>query len=92
MPVNFSFDRVFDADSTQEDIFEELEQLITSVCDGFNVCIFAYGQPGSRQTFSMEGPSQMDFTDATQSHHLGLVPRSLHKLLDVATQGGIEEV
>jgi len=28
---------------------------VTSVLDGYNVCIFAYGQTGSGKTFSMEG-------------------------------------
>lgn len=37
-------------------MFAEVAELITSVLDGFNVCIFAYGQTGSGKTFTMEGP------------------------------------
>ena len=53
---NFEFERVFKPDSKQEDVFEECQDLVTSVLDGYNVCMFAYGQTGSGKTFTMEGP------------------------------------
>jgi kinesin family protein C2/C3 len=34
-------------------VFEDVEPLVTSVMDGYNVCIFAYGQTGSGKTFTM---------------------------------------
>jgi hypothetical protein len=37
-------DTVFTPASTQQDVFNQAEDLITSVTDGYNVCIFAYGQ------------------------------------------------
>lgn len=52
----FEFDRVFAPVEGQEKIFEEVVALVTSVLDGFNVCIMAYGQTGSGKTFTMEGP------------------------------------
>ena len=41
-----------------ETVFEDVEPLVTSVLDGYNVCIFAYGQTGSGKTFTMEGPAE----------------------------------
>jgi len=36
-------------------VFEKTTPFATSVLDGFNVCIFAYGQTGTGKTFTMEG-------------------------------------
>lgn len=52
----WEFDEVFDTSSTQESVYKEVSSLVTSVLDGFNVCIFAYGQTGSGKTYTMSGP------------------------------------
>jgi kinesin family protein C2/C3 len=52
----FKFDRVYGHTATQERIFEDTKPLVTSVMDGYNVCIFAYGQTGSGKTYTMQGP------------------------------------
>ena len=56
--TRFEFDRVCDQDSSQDDAYELVSPLVTSVLDGYNVCIFAYGQTGSGKTYTMEGPSE----------------------------------
>lgn len=43
---DFTFDQVFRPNSMQQDIFELVSPLIQSALDGYNVCIFAYGQTG----------------------------------------------
>lgn len=47
---HFQYDHVFTPTSTQAEVFEETKPLVTSVLDGYNVCIFAYGQVGSGET------------------------------------------
>lgn len=37
------------------DVFADTAPVVVSVLDGFNVCIFAYGQTGTGKTFTMEG-------------------------------------
>jgi kinesin family protein C2/C3 len=43
----WEFDEVFDTSTRQEDVYADVAALVTSVMDGYNVCIFAYGQTGS---------------------------------------------
>ncbi|KAG8143834.1 hypothetical protein E2320_000985 [Naja naja] len=53
--VSFELDKVFRPEAAQEDVFREVQALITSCIDGYNVCIFAYGQTGAGKTYTMEG-------------------------------------
>ncbi|KFV76374.1 Kinesin-like KIFC3, partial [Struthio camelus australis] len=53
--VSFELDKVFPPQATQEDVFQEVQALVTSCIDGYNVCIFAYGQTGAGKTYTMEG-------------------------------------
>ncbi|KAI0884156.1 kinesin-domain-containing protein [Annulohypoxylon maeteangense] len=52
-PKEFNFERVFDDQCTNKDVFDEISQLVQSVMDGKKVCIFCYGQTGSGKTFTM---------------------------------------
>eukprot|EP00162_Nutomonas_longa_P013277 comp21497_c0_seq1/m.46860 comp21497_c0_seq1/g.46860 ORF comp21497_c0_seq1/g.46860 comp21497_c0_seq1/m.46860 type:complete len:851 (+) comp21497_c0_seq1:74-2626(+) len=52
---HFEFDCVFGPNASQGDVFEDTGPLITSVMDGYNVCIFAYGQTGAGKTYTMMG-------------------------------------
>ncbi|KAH8103889.1 kinesin-domain-containing protein [Cristinia sonorae] len=74
----FSFDRVFEPDSTQSEVFEEVSQLAQSCTDGYNVCVFAYGQTGSGKSFTMEGGS----SPATA----GMIPRAVEQVFRVAEE------
>lgn len=72
----FAFDKVFNPDSTQGQVFEEICQLVQSALDGYNVCIFAYGQTGSGKTFTMEGPSQFS------PEQTGMIPRAVVQIFE----------
>jgi hypothetical protein len=54
----FTFDRVLGEASTQDDAFRAVgEPILLRVLEGFNGCVFAYGQTASGKTFTMEGAS-----------------------------------
>ncbi|KAJ7994181.1 hypothetical protein DPEC_G00263250 [Dallia pectoralis] len=55
---NFSFDRVFSAEETTQQLYQELAKpLVVSTVEGYNGTIFAYGQTSSGKTFTMMGSS-----------------------------------
>lgn len=49
---SYSYDAVYEAGSSQECVFADVEPVVTSVMDGYNVCIFAYGQTGVSPAFA----------------------------------------
>ncbi|KAJ1382149.1 P-loop containing nucleoside triphosphate hydrolase [Sesbania bispinosa] len=55
---SFRFDRVYTPKDDQVDVFADASSMVVSVLDGYNVCIFAYGQTGTGKTFTMEGTEQ----------------------------------
>ncbi|XP_067850188.1 kinesin-like protein KIF18A isoform X2 [Heptranchias perlo] len=55
--LKFVFDRVFDDDSSQSDIFVETKSILESVFNGYNCTVFAYGATGSGKTHTMLGSS-----------------------------------
>ncbi|KAG6476092.1 hypothetical protein ZIOFF_065328 [Zingiber officinale] len=54
----FKFDSVFSPEEDQEAVFKKTAPFATSVLDGYNVCIFAFGQTGTGKTFTMEGTEE----------------------------------
>ncbi|KAE8723061.1 Kinesin-1 [Hibiscus syriacus] len=60
----FTFDKVFNHEASQQDVFVEISQL---------VCIFAYGQTGSGKTYTMMGRPEVP-------EQKGLIPRSLEQI------------
>ena len=71
----FTFDRVFDINTTQREVYEEAARpIIDGVLQGFNGTIFAYGQTGSGKTFTMQGPNIEDMKEQ------GIVPRMVRTI------------
>ncbi|KAG8533664.1 uncharacterized protein KY384_001405 [Bacidia gigantensis] len=55
----FGFDRVFDENATQADVYEATTRnLLDSVLDGYNATVFAYGATGCGKTHTITGTVQ----------------------------------
>ncbi|XP_063724316.1 kinesin heavy chain-like [Symsagittifera roscoffensis] len=65
----FTFDDVYEPDSTQADVYETAAKpIVKDVLDGFNGTIFAYGQTSSGKTYTMEGV-------LNDKEDMGIIPR-----------------
>ena len=54
--ASFTFDNVFPPMTTTESIYRQvLSEIVQSTVEGYNGCIFAYGQTSSGKTFTMTG-------------------------------------
>lgn len=51
----FPFDAVFGPAAKQDEVFAEVEGLVQSVVDGYNVAVLAYGATGAGKTYTMYG-------------------------------------
>ncbi|KAK4378969.1 hypothetical protein RND71_000831 [Anisodus tanguticus] len=72
----FKFDYVFKPEDDQDVVFAQTMPIVTSVLDGYNVCIFAYGQTGTGKTFTMEGTPE----------NRGVNYRTLEKLFSLSCE------
>ncbi|XP_066282869.1 kinesin-like protein KIF6 [Branchiostoma lanceolatum] len=73
---NFRFQRVFEQQTKQEEVFEHVAQpVIDNAISGYNGTIFAYGQTGSGKTFTITGGAER-YTDR------GIIPRTLSYLFE----------
>ncbi|KAJ1931721.1 tubulin-dependent ATPase kip3, partial [Kickxella alabastrina] len=54
--IRFVFDRVYNEDSTQRDVYEGTTRgLLDSVMNGYNATVFAYGATGCGKTYTISG-------------------------------------
>ncbi|XP_054162746.1 kinesin-like protein KIF3B [Oppia nitens] len=73
VPKSFTFDAVYDWNSNQNDLYEEIfRPLVDSVLEGFNGTVFAYGQTGTGKTYTMEGDPQRP----------GVIPNSFEQIFN----------
>ena len=76
LPHPYTFDHIFDMDSTQEDVYQiAAVPAVESLEDGYNSTIFAYGQTGTGKTYTMEG-----FIYDYLSPNKGLIPRAIEDI------------
>ena len=73
---NFTFDYVYDQNSTQEEVYEHSgKPAVLSVLEGYNATLLAYGQTGTGKTYTMEG-FKYDNTDPQR----GMIPRAVEEI------------
>ena len=72
----YTFDNVFSAASTQEEVFTSVRDLIGEALLGYNVTVFAFGMTGSGKTFTISGTQQQP----------GIVPRTVHHVFSSLRQ------
>lgn len=67
--LKFNFDRVFDMNTNQKEVFQDAGlEIVESVLEGFNGTVLAYGQTSSGKTFTMTGP------DIDHEEQMGIIP------------------
>ena len=72
-PKMFEFDYVFNEQSTQEDIYEEVSILIQSMINGNNICIMSYGQTCTGKTYTIQG----------EHNNKGIASRAVKELFEI---------
>ena len=70
----FTFDQVFKCNSSQEEVYREVSELVQSALDGYKVCIFSYGQTGSGKTHTMSGDREGGMR--------GIIPRAVEQIVE----------
>ena len=84
----FSFDHVYDQDSSQEEVYNNTaRQAVLSVLEGFNATIMAYGQTGTGKTYTMEG-----FKYNNWDEQRGIIPRSIEEIFKFIENGSDSKV
>eukprot|EP00659_Diplonema_papillatum_P017462 gene17462-26846_t len=93
---SFTYDYAFDsladrsspAYASQESVFNDLGVLtLTNAFQGYNTCIFAYGQTSSGKTYTMFGHEAVSLYagDGTLHPEVGLIPRICDALFEKIT-------
>ncbi|KAL8894759.1 MAG: hypothetical protein Q9192_004067 [Flavoplaca navasiana] len=71
----FTFDRVFDTQSRQTDVFDfSIRSTVDDILNGYNGTVFAYGQTGAGKSYTMMGA---DIDDEDQR---GIIPRIVEQM------------
>ncbi|KAI5288287.1 kinesin-like protein Klp5 [Ascosphaera aggregata] len=78
----FMFDRVFDENTSQQDVYEATTRgLLDNVLDGYNATIFAYGATGCGKTHTITGTQQQP----------GIIFRAMQELFERIQEQGSEK-
>ncbi|KAI2544610.1 kinesin family member 25 [Homo sapiens] len=74
--------RVYGPAESQSAVFGDVCPLLTSLLDGYNVCVMAYGQTGSGKSYTMLGRHSDDgpVLPLDPQSDLGIIPRVAEEL------------
>ncbi|KAL6760128.1 P-loop containing nucleoside triphosphate hydrolase protein [Haematococcus lacustris] len=76
VPFNtYQFDKVLDADTTQQDVYHEVRDVVEDVLHGYNGTILAYGQTGAGKTHSLMN---------IEPQAIGVIPRCVAEIFKKA--------
>ncbi|GAB7357530.1 hypothetical protein MBLNU459_g0053t3 [Dothideomycetes sp. NU459] len=84
---SFTFDRVFDMNSRQVDVFDfSIRPTVDDILNGYNGTVFAYGQTGAGKSYTMMGSNIGDPEQA------GVIPRITEQIFAsiMASESNIE--
>ncbi|EKD19680.1 kinesin heavy chain [Drepanopeziza brunnea f. sp. 'multigermtubi' MB_m1] len=84
---SFTFDRVFDMNSRQKDVFDfSIKPTVDDILNGYNGTVFAYGQTGAGKSYTMMG------TDMDDPEGRGVIPRIVEQIFQsiLSSPGTIE--
>ena len=78
---SYTFSRVFNDKSTQDDIYDHVNALVRATVNGYNTTIFAYGSTGSGKSYTMTG----------NSSDPGIIPRAISDIFSIIETTTSEE-
>ncbi|KAL8712580.1 MAG: hypothetical protein Q9220_003111 [cf. Caloplaca sp. 1 TL-2023] len=71
----FTFDRIFDTQSRQTDVFDfSIRPTVDDILNGYNGTVFAYGQTGAGKSYTMMG------ADIDDEEQRGIIPRIVEQM------------
>jgi len=86
---SFTFDRVYDLDTKQEEIFRQsVDPLVQRFLEGYNATVFAYGQTSSGKSYSMGTSEESEFIPIDDplsdlDERVGIIPRAAQQIFTV---------
>lgn len=87
-PLCFEFDRMFTANSSQREVYTEMEELALGTLEGYNACLMTYGQSNSGKTYSMFGNLDLSYGEDSEVvldlNDCGIHFNAVRQLFDVA--------
>lgn len=85
-PLTFEFDRIFAPETSQKEMYDELDELVLNALDGYNVCLMTYGASLSGKTHFVLGDVTYadDEPGNVEIDNFGVHLQGAHQLFNVS--------